>query len=98
MDITVDKNGNTVTIKPTGNIDFLTAPELDKVVEREVADAGKLIFDLSAVNYLASAGIRSILNADELMEEKGGLKIVHTTPNVMAVLEITGITSVIDVE
>ncbi|HJJ38579.1 MAG TPA: STAS domain-containing protein [Methanocorpusculum sp.] len=98
MDILIENDGRTVIIKPAGNIDFVSAPELDDAVVREAADAEKLVFDFSAVNYIASAGIRTILNADELMESKGGIKIVHANPNVMAVFEMTGINSIIDVE
>lgn len=98
MEISIEKDGNAVTIKPMGNIDFVSAPELDAVVEREAAAAEKLVFDFSEVDYIASAGIRSILNADELMESKGGIRIVNVNPNVMTVFEITGVTSIIDVQ
>ena len=98
MDIITEKNGNSVTIKPVGNIDFVTAPELDAVIEKEAVDASQLILDLSEVPYLASAGLRSILNADELMEDKEGFKIIKASPNIMAVFEMTGFADSLDIE
>ncbi|HJJ28355.1 MAG TPA: STAS domain-containing protein [Methanocorpusculum sp.] len=98
MKIGIEENDGIVTIKPEGNIDFLTAPELDAVIEKQALSAKSLVFDFAAVPYIASAGLRSILNADELMEDKEGIRIIHVNKNVMAVFEMTGFTAELDIE
>ena len=86
------------TISPKGNIDYVTAPELDEVVERESADAASLVFDMSCVSYISSAGLRSLLNADELMEEKNGIKLINVNKEVKAVLDMTNFCGLLRIE
>ncbi|MBR2093009.1 MAG: STAS domain-containing protein, partial [Candidatus Methanomethylophilaceae archaeon] len=61
MEIGIEKKDGVTTISPKGNIDYVTASELDEVVEREAASAASLIFDMSNVSYISSAGLRSLL-------------------------------------
>jgi len=89
---------NKTAISPKGNIDYVTAPELDEVVEREAASAASLIFDMSNVSYISSAGLRSLLNADELMEDKNGIKLVNVNKEVKSVLDMTNFSGLIKIE
>ncbi|MBO4569288.1 MAG: STAS domain-containing protein [Candidatus Methanomethylophilaceae archaeon] len=98
MKVDVRKEGDVAYIIPRGNVDYVTAPDLDEAVEREAASARKLVFDMVDVTYLASAGLRSLLNADELMEDKDGVKLVNVSKEVRSVLEMTGFTNVLDIE
>lgn len=97
MIIDVKKEGNVTTITPRGNIDYVTAPELDEVVEREAASAGSLVFDMCEVTYISSAGLRTILNADELMEDKDGIKLVNVGKEVKAILDMTNFSGMLNI-
>ncbi|MBR6204826.1 MAG: STAS domain-containing protein [Candidatus Methanomethylophilaceae archaeon] len=98
MEIGIEKKDGVTTISPKGNIDYVTAPELDEVVERESADAASLVFDMSCVSYISSAGLRSLLNADELMEEKNGIKLINVNKEVKAVLDMTNFSGLLRIE
>ena len=98
MEIGIEKKDGVTTISPKGNIDYVTAPELDEVVEREAASAASLIFDMSNVSYISSAGLRSLLNADELMEDKNGIKLVNVNKEVKAVLDMTNFSGLLKIE
>ena len=98
MEIDIERKDGTTTISPKGNVDYVTAPELDEAVEKESMTADSLVFDMSYVSYISSAGLRSILNADELMEDKGGIKLVNVNKEVRSVLDMTNFSGMIRIE
>jgi anti-anti-sigma factor len=90
LKITVD-NSQTPTIKLAGRLDTDTAPQLDgalgKVLERK--DVKRLVFDLSGLDYLSSAGIRCFVRARKAVEPGGGtVAVVNPQPSVRKVLDI----------
>ena len=84
-----DSTAPTVTL--TGRLDTDTAPELDDALNDVLARAGitRLVFDLSGLDYLSSAGIRCFIRARKAVEPHGGkVAIVNPQPGVRKVLEI----------
>jgi len=71
---------------------------VDEVVEREAPGADSLVFDMSEVSYISSAGMRSVLNADELMEDKDGIKLVKVNKDVRSVLDMTSFSNFLTIE
>lgn len=98
MEINIKQDGDTVIISPVGNIDYSTAPEIDAVVEKNADAAQQMIMDLSQVDYISSAGLRILLNADELMADKDGFIIKNVSPSVMEVLVMTGFAEALTIE
>ena len=98
MEFGIEKKDGVTTIAPKGNVDYVTAPELDEVVEREAATAASLVFDMSGVSYISSAGLRSLLNADELMEDKNGIKLINVNKEVKAALDMTNFSGLLNIE
>ena len=79
-----------LVLVPEGSIDYVTAPELDEVIETEAPSVDGIIIDMANVPYIASAGLRTILNADELMEDKKGVKLRNVNKDVMSILQMSG--------
>lgn len=98
MQIDVVKKGNVLVISPKGNVDYVTAPELDKIVSTVDDDIRSIELDMSGVPYISSAGLRVILNADEMMQEKDGIKLTGVNNDVRAILEMTGFYDILDIE
>ena len=73
-------------------------PELDEKVESIAPEAEEMIFDMSKVSYISSAGLRSILNADELMEDKNGIKLINVNKDVKSILDMTNFSSMLNIE
>jgi anti-anti-sigma factor len=74
-----------------GRLDTDTAHELDAEIDRLCAgrQVARLVFDLTALDYLSSAGIRCFIRARKLIEPKGGkVAIVNPQPGVRKVLDI----------
>ena len=90
LKITVDKSP-TPTIKLAGRLDTDTAPELDSALNKllEHKDVKRLVFDLSGLEYLSSAGIRCFVRARKVVEPGGGtVAVVNPQPSVRKVLDI----------
>ena len=52
---------------------------------------------MADVEYVSSAALRAILNANDIMESKGGLKLENVNQKVMEILRITGFSDYLDI-
>lgn len=98
MQIDTKKEGDKLIIAPKGNIDYVTAPELDEAVSKIGDDIMTIELDMSEVPYISSAGLRVILNADEIMQDRNGIKLTGVNNDVRAILEMTGFYDTLDIE
>lgn len=98
MKIDVSINDGTVIIAPREKLDYITAPELEEVVQKNAESFDSMVIDMTDVEYISSAGLRAILTADNLMSEKEGLVVRNVTGTVKDILDISGFSSVITLE
>ena len=61
MNVTVTSENKAYTFIICGRIDTLTAPELEAKFREIEADAEKVVFDMTEVDYISSAGMRTII-------------------------------------
>ena len=90
LKITVDTAPNP-TITLVGRLDTDTAPELDSALNKVFERKGitRLVFDVSALDYISSAGIRCLVRARKAIEPGGGkVAVVNPQPGVRKVLDI----------
>lgn len=88
-----EETAGTVTVlAPHGRIDTQTAKTLETAVLGAVgAGARRLVFDLSAVDYISSAGLRVILLGGKRLKEQGGtMALCGLSPTIQDVFEISG--------
>jgi len=80
------------TISVSGSVDALTAAELGKNVAAQIAgEHVNLIMDLSGLEFMSSAGLRTLLGAVKETRSHGGdLRIVSTNPGIDKVLKMSG--------
>lgn len=97
MKVTTETKDNAAILTVEGDVDTLTAPELDNAVTAAVPGCEKLVLDLGGVDYISSAGIRVIVKA---RQQAGGDRFVlrNVTPNVRDVLKMTGFLRVLNIE
>jgi len=84
-------NSKPPTLALAGRLDTNTAPELDKELDRILAGGRieRLVFDVAALDYLSSAGIRCFIRARKAIEPGGGkVAVVNPQPAVRKVLDI----------
>jgi anti-anti-sigma factor len=86
-----EESSNPPTLALAGRLDTHTAPELDKALNGVLVRSGikRLVFELSQLEYLSSAGIRCFIRARKAIEPHGGtVAIVNPQPAVRKVLDI----------
>lgn len=97
MKIYKKSQDKTLVLKIEGRLDTLTAPELE-VELGDLSGVDELVIDMDKLEYISSAGLRVILKAQKIMNEKGALKLRNVGENVMEVFEITGFSDFLTIE
>ena len=88
--------GGAAVVAPTGRLDGIGSPVLEAAL-RDAARGGRVIVDCGGIGYIASAGIRAlILGARACREAGGDLAVAALRPGPRAVVEATGLLSVMD--
>ena len=98
MTIEIKRNSDESVIELVGRLDTTTAPALEKTVNEDVADAKKLVLDLSGLEYISSAGLRVLLSAQKKMQKIGSMKVTNVREEVMEVFEMTGFADILTIE
>jgi anti-sigma B factor antagonist len=98
MTIEIKKNTDEIVLKITGRLDTITAPALDKTINENLGDIKSLILDFKSLEYISSAGLRVLLNAQKKMQQIGAMKIINVCEEVMDVFEITGFADILTIE
>lgn len=86
-------------IKPIGKMDIIGVGMIETKFSGYCAGENpRVLVDLSAVDFLASIGIRLlILKAKSVSSRGGRMVLLNPMPDVRSVLEITGIPAIIPV-
>ena len=95
--ISAQEHGDDVIVDVRGEVDLSTAPVLDERLS-QLTDVHKLVVDLSGVSFLDSSGLGVLVRTSNKLEEHGGvIRLVVNHPQVLKVLEITGLASTLSV-
>ncbi len=99
MEIKKTSDGSTLTMEIIGRLDAVTAPEFEKAVQSSLDGVDNLFVDLKELNYVASAGLRSLMVAQKKMNQKNGtMTICHVQPQVQEIFEMTGFDEFLTIE
>ncbi len=74
-----------------GRLDAVTSPDAEKIFISVTDRFDRLIFNMSELEYVSSAGLRALRRAQIAMRRKGGALVLKSVkPAVMELFEITG--------
>ncbi|MBR1672107.1 MAG: STAS domain-containing protein [Fretibacterium sp.] len=96
----IDKvqSGAELTVALDGRLDTVTAPQLDAELGG-LSGVAKLVFDMGKLNYISSAGLRVLLNAQKKMEKSGGDMLVRNINHeIREIFEVTGFDEILTLE
>ncbi|MFP4325128.1 MAG: STAS domain-containing protein [Desulfonatronovibrio sp.] len=96
MDITSSRKDKALIITAAGRLDTTTASDFEsKCLEIISPDDKNIIIDLQGVEYISSAGLRSILSVGKKIRSDGGnLAFCNLKGMVQEVFEISGFSSI----
>lgn len=99
MSLNIEKQiGEDSVVTLLGRLDTTTAPQLEASLNEVIPNASNLVFDMTKLEYISSAGLRVLLKAQKEMSKKGTMKLIHVSPEVMEVFELTGFTDFLTIE
>lgn len=91
MEIIKTRNGASLTVALRGRLDTNTSPSLERELAGELASAEELVFDLTDLAYVSSAGLRVFLLTQKQINRQGGkMSVHHVAPEIQEVFRITG--------
>jgi anti-anti-sigma factor len=95
IDLQIDRNGTTATVKVAGEIDLTSAPRLDDEVTGLIEDSvSRLTITLGGVSFMDSTGLRVLLKASKLLDASGGTLVLDEPSDpVRRLLEVSGLDS-----
>jgi anti-sigma B factor antagonist len=95
MEITVQQYKHCDLLVIKGKVDSFTAPELSKAFEKTNNDGKfKIVLDLENLDYMSSAGFRSLLVGQRNCKRfnRGEIILARVPKKIMDALELTGFT------
>ena len=96
MNITFNKNNDSLNIALDGRLDTITAPELESFLNANYEGVNALNIDCEKLVYVSSAGLRVLLAAQK--KTKGSMKLTNVCELVMEVFEMTGFADILVIE
>lgn len=93
MEIKITEYKHCDLVKVSGRVDSSTAPELAEAVNKVFAKGRfKLVFDLSEVQFLSSAGLRVLISAQKNCKRynRGEVVLASVPENIHSVLDLAG--------
>jgi len=87
-----------VILAPVGRLDTLTAPEMESVILETVAKVDNLTIDLAGLEYVSSAGLRVLLQAQKALSVRGKLTVKNPNETVSEIFDVTGFTEILNIE
>lgn len=98
MEIKKTVNGEEANIALVGRLDTVTAPDLEAEITGLGAAVKSLVLDFAELEYLSSAGLRVLLNAQKTIGKVGKMVIKNVNDIIMDVFDMTGFSSILTIE
>ena len=98
MNISKIPEGDKLTVKIEGRLDTTTAPELENELKASYDGVKELILDVSAMEYISSAGLRVLLSAQKTMAKQGNMTVKNVSADIMEIFDVTGFVDILNIE
>ncbi len=97
MDISIEKQNQVAVVTVGGRLDAAGAPEIEASCKALIQEGSKrLLLDLAKVEYISSAGLRSLLVLAKAVKSVGGAMVLSSlTPAVREVMTISGFDNIL---
>ncbi len=100
MNVVQETVGEVLIVGPEGKLDANSARDLEEMLQSAI-DKGsmKILVDCSALAYISSSGLRVILKAAKRLNGANGrIALCRLSDNVEKVFQISGFSTVLDIE
>ena len=98
LNITKNVENGKAVIALEGRLDTITSRDLSKEIDTVMESISELVLDFDKLGYISSAGLRVIVDAMNRMGGKDKMKIINVKKMIMEVFDVTGFSSVLNIE
>ncbi len=99
MKITEERNEEQIILLIEGRVDTMTSPQLQEKILLSFQKMKHVVLDFRAVDYISSAGLRSLLMGHKTAFSKKGSMVLVNVPNaVMEVFDMTGFRTMLEIQ
>ena len=99
MTINESKGDNSITLAVEGQVDTVTAPDLQRQLLTAFQKSKNIVLDLTNVGYMSSAGLRALLLGQKTATSKGGkMTVTNVCDAVMQVFTMSGFAKVLNIK
>lgn len=98
MTIELKRSGEELLVYLAGRLDTDAQGQLETTLRQNLPGVKLLIFDLTALEYLSSAGLRLLLAAQKLMNRQGQMIVRNINATVSEIFEITGFSDLLTIQ
>lgn len=98
LDIKKTLDGSRLEFALEGRLDTITAPQLEEEVRGSIEPVNELVFDFTNLEYISSAGLRVLLSAQKIMNDKGSMKVKNVSADIQEIFDVTGFTDILTIE
>lgn len=92
LDIDVDQAEGGVVVRPRGELDLASTPDLRAILQEQYNKKASVLLDLSELTFMDSSGLRLIWDTAADAKQHGlELALASGPPEVMRVFELTGL-------
>lgn len=100
LEIKYNNLENALEIKPIGEVDIYTSPELkNKIYELIEQKNQDLVINGELLDYIDSTGLGVIMGIYKKLQEKSlNIKVVNLKPNIYKLFDITGLNKVFNIQ
>ncbi len=98
LNIVKNAEDTKLTVALEGRLDTTTAPQLEEELKGSLDGVKELVFDMSNLEYISSAGLRVILSSQKIMNKQGSMIIKNVSEEIMEIFEVTGFVDILTIE
>lgn len=99
LDISIESMNRVDLVRANGRIDSSNAKQFDDAL-KGIMDNGRhnIVLDLAGINYMSSAGLRSLVSAKrECNKNRGDVRLANPSDRVREVLSLAGLEAIFEV-
>ena len=98
LTISKTKEDGRLLVSLEGQLNATTTPQFDTELNNSLKNVTELILDFDKVDYVSSAGLRTVLGAQKTMNTQGAMKLTNVDETIREVFELTGFAKFLTIE
>ncbi|MDO4587539.1 MAG: STAS domain-containing protein [Planctomycetia bacterium] len=98
IQINHSKENGLLKISLSGRLDTTTSPVAEMDIRPLLDDVENIEMDLSGLEYISSAGLRTLLAIKKSIPETGVIKLFHVRGEIREVFDMTGFSNIFVIE